>query len=475
MNYDLVILGGGLAGLFAAARASELGIKKIGLFEKGRHLGGNGRLCRTFVSSALSDFGNYDSNENDIKLYHHAMNQLHHVANPEVVQRYLFSAKRVARWLEDRKLNEQWQHIPAGANPHLEGDGSVNLEARKKGARLGALVCDVLITECQASPAVEIHMNAPGIKLLTDKEGNVNGAVVRLDGKETKIYGKKLILACGGAGGAFESLYKYLPDYMAPGDDMLIFGVPTCSGDGIAMAEVLGAEVGKEMNIHLLGPSYAILSGPIFDINTDPRGLMVNKNGLRVMDETFFYDARPIAHRSPKKVLYTVLGAGLFDILWKEKGDGTPVSELPNKYAGEINKGYLHIAKDLDEAAEFIGCDVRKLRESIERYEASCKASYDSHMLKDSEYLVSLGGAPYYIIYNVRAIDSTQGGITINRDFEAVTPEGKTIGGMYVVGDHATGFVSEYYGPGGAGMTWAMVSGFLSAESTAEYLKKINK
>jgi len=43
---------------------------------------------------------------------------------------------------------------------------------------------------------------------------------------------------------------------------------------------------------------------------------------------------------------------------------------------------------------------------------------------------------------------------------------------MYVVGDHVTGFVtSDYYGPGGAGATFAMVSGFLAAEDSAKYIK----
>ena len=198
----------------------------------------------------------------------------------------------------------------------------------------------------------------------------------------------------------------------------------------------------------------------------------MNKNGLRVIDETFFRDVQPLTNKSPGKVLYTIFGARSLDTVWKEQGDGTPLSEFTDKYAEDIKKGYMYIAGDLDEAAEFIGCDAKVLDGSVERYEASCKAGFDSHMLKDPENLISLGGAPYYVLYNVRAMDSTQGGITINQDFEAIKPEGKAIEGMYVVGDHVTGFVSEYYGPGGAGMTWAMVSGFLSAESAAEYLAK---
>ena len=471
MDYDLVIIGGGLAGLFAAARAAELGVKKIGVFEKGGHLGGNGRLCRTFVSSDFADYGDYNSDVNKTKLYKRSMSLLHQTGNPEVIQRYIFATKRVTKWLEDRKLNEKWKEIRAGAGP-FESDCSRNVENRPEFAALGSLVCDVLVDECKTSPVVETYLNAPAVKLLTDKKGNVKGVVVKLDGKETEVNSRKVILACGGVGGSFESLYKYLPKYMAPGDDLLMQGVRTCTGDGIAMAEALGAEVAKEMNIHLLGPGYAGSRwSKLFPVASDPKAMIVNKKGLRIIDEAFFREAQPLTNRSPGKVIYTILGSKIFEKIWKEAGDGTTVAELPKKYADDIKNGFLCVAEDLNKAAGFIGCDVKVLKESIEKYEASCKAGYDGHLLKSAEYLVPMGEAPYYILYNRRAMDSTQGGITINKDFEAVTPEGKAIGGMYVVGDHVTGFVSsDFYGPGGAGMTFAMVSGFITAESAAVYL-----
>jgi fumarate reductase flavoprotein subunit len=473
LEYDLVIIGGGLAGLFAAARAAELGVKKIGVFEKGDHLGGNGRFCATFFSSDFADYGNYNSDENQIKLYRRAMNYLKQTGNPEVIQRYVFATKRVAKWLEDRKLNEKWTQLKADMVP-FQSDCSINVENRKEYAVMGSLVCDVLIAECKANPGVETHLNAPAVKLQTDKKGNVTGAVVKLDGEYTEVSGKKLILACGGAGGSFESLCRWLPKYMASGDYMDMKGVRTCTGDGIAMAEALGAEVGKDMNIHLLGPGYAERGSKISAITMDPRTMIVNKKGLRIMDETFARDAMPLANRTAGKALYILLGAGSFGAIWKEKGDGTLVSEIPAKFAGDIKKGALCVAGDLDKAAKFIGCDAKALKESIDRYEASCRAGYDSHMLKTKENLLPLGGAPYYVLWSVRTMDSTQGGITINKDFEAVTPGGNAIGGMYVVGDHATGFVTaDYYGPGGAGFTWAMSSGFIAAEDAAKYIKGI--
>jgi len=473
MDYDLVIIGGGQAGLMAAARAAELGVKKIGVFEKGKFLGGNGLMWNTFVSSDFADYGDYSTEKNQIGLYRRAMETLKQTGNPELIQRYLFATKRIAKWLEDRKLNEKWKTIRAGAGP-FESDCSRNVESAVDGARLGAMVCKALIEEIKANPGVESYLNATAVKLLTSKNGNVSGAVIKLEGGDyAEVSGKKLILACGGVGGTNESLAKWLPKYHAPGDYMNFGGVRTCSGDGIDMAESIGAEVGKEMNIHLLGPGYAGGRGAgIGLVANDARVMVLNKKGQRAIDETFMRDAQPVCNRVPGKVLYIFLGADSFGTIWKEKGDGTPVSEIPAKYADDIKKGALCVANDLNEAAKFIGCDARVLKVSLDRYEASCRAGYDSHLLKTKENLLPVGGAPYYILWSVRSMDSTQGGITTNKDFEAVTPEGKTIGGMYVVGDHVTGFVtSDYYGPGGAGATFAMVSGFLCAEDAAKYIK----
>jgi fumarate reductase flavoprotein subunit len=501
LEYDLVIIGGGLSGLVAATRAAELGIKKIGLFEKGKIFGGNGLSCNSFVSSDFADYGDYHTDTNSIKLYRRAMNMLNQTGDPELIQRYLFATKRVAKWLEDRRLNEKWKPAPTVGHPEFTSDCSRNVETNEENVTLGLQICKVMIAECKTRSNVEMHLNSPAVKLLTDKNGDVRGAVVKLSGGEyAEVSAKKVILACGGVC-SNEALCKWLPKYMAPGDYMQYRGVNTCSGDGIEMAAAIGAEVGKEMNIHLLGPSYAatvyIKHGTEEKMNAignaagDPRVMVLSKKGVRIIDETYSRDGRAVCSLVPGKVFYTFLGSnsiktvltsssspggsgeveGAQGMPQQGQGEAVAVEEIPTRFAADIKKGALCVAKDLDEAAKFIGCDVKTLKASLDRYEAACQAGYDSHLLKAKENLLSPGGPPYYIILNVRSLDTTQGGITTNKDFAAITPAGRAIGGMYVVGDHVTGFVtSDYYGPGGAGFTFAMAGGFLCAEDAAKYI-----
>ena len=51
MQYDLIVIGSGAAGMTAAVRAKEAGISRILILEKGPYVGGNARaaggMCTT--------------------------------------------------------------------------------------------------------------------------------------------------------------------------------------------------------------------------------------------------------------------------------------------------------------------------------------------------------------------------------------------------------------------------------------------
>lgn len=470
-SYDIVVVGGGISGLCAAARASELAEVRVAVIEAGKLLGGNGRLARTFFSTDFSDYGDYSSDENAVKLYRKTMDTLHNTGNPEIIKRYIFNTKRIAQWLEDRGIG--WEPVPERAGP-FSSDCSRNVELHDDGTgapRLGAAICDRLIDQCRCSGRVDFFTATRAVKLLTDQSGAVTGVVVSSDGGNLVFNSKKLILACGGVGGSHESLARYLPKYFAPGDDLRIGGVHTCVGDGIRMAEELGAQTRVSMNIHLLGPTYAGgRFSKLFPVGIDARSYIVNKRGERVMDESKFRDAQELTNRSPGKVLYELYDRTGMEKIWLQAYNGEPpftVDDFAERLAAEIKRGWLCIAGTLDEAAGFIGCPAGTLREGITRYNSACAAGCDEHLLKPAEHLMAIGEGPYYVLYCIRDMDSTQGGISVNRDFEAVTPEGETIKDMYVVGDHVSGWVSEFYGPGGAGMSWAMTSGFLAGEDAA--------
>lgn len=147
--------------------------------------------------------------------------------------------------------------------------------------------------------------------------------------------------------------------------------------------------------------------------------------------------------------------------------ENVPFENIRTAFPNDVRKGAFKVADTLEELAEFLGADPVVLRATLERYNQDCAAGVDTQLRKNPKYLIPVEG-PYYALYAVRSLDSTQGGITVNADFEALKPDGTVIHGMYVTGDHVTGFVSELYGPGGAVMTFAMVPGYLAGEMAAK-------
>ena len=316
MNYDLAILGGGLSGLFAALSAAEAGVKSIGVFEAGAVLGGNGRMASTFVSSDFADYGNYDSDENANKLYKRAMNTLEGTGNPELIYKYLYHTRDIAKWCEARGLQKRWQPVTFGP---FRSNCSRNVEFQeddRTSERIGTGIVKLLIAELEKYPAIEVHRQARGRTLFTDSEGTVNGAMVETKEGYTVVNCKRLILACGGVGGSAESLAKYLPDVVAPTDDIRPDGVHSCVGDGVEMARALGAEVGLHMNIHLLGPGYlGNRNSKLGSCMDSPYAIYLSKAGRRFVDETTRF-GQDLVKTLPGRVYYAVFGQGSLKTAW---------------------------------------------------------------------------------------------------------------------------------------------------------------
>lgn len=497
-TYDIAILGGGLSGLFAAVRAAEKGTGKIGLFEVNPILGGNGRMASTFVSSDFADYGDYSSDENAEKLYKRTMTTLEGTGHPELIYKYLYHTRDIAKWCEARGLQKRWRPVTFGP---FKSNCSRNVEfeeADRSSERIGSGIVKLLIAELDKYPNIEVHLRSRAKQLLTDKTGTVIGALVETPEGYDVVNCKKLILACGGVGGSAESLARYLPDVVAPEDDIRPDGVHSCVGDGVVMAKALGAETGLHMNIHLLGPGYlGSRNSKLANCVDSPYGIYLSKAGKRFTDETMRF-GQDLVKTLPGRVYYTVFGQKALETAWdapklpmgpppgSEGGPGpdmdemppmnlppmeeVPVSQARTAFPEEVRKGAFKVAETVEELAEFMGADPAVLQATLDRYNADCKAGKDTQLRKEPKYLIPVE-APFYALYSVRSLDSTQGGITVNADFEAVKPDGTAIPGMYVTGDHVTGFVSELYGPGGAGMTFAMVSGYLAGEMAAEAVR----
>lgn len=479
MNVDVAIIGAGAAGLMAAVTAVKHGLS-VAVFEKAGAPGGNTVRAGTIFSTAYKDWGSYEDDQNVSILYRTLMSELHQLGNPRLIHRYIDRAKDVARYFEGHEI--PWVYLSEGA---FGMKGSINVELFEGKISLGAFLIKALRAECEEL-GIQIYNKSPGKELITDIEGNVCGVMVEQEGKHLVVSAKTVILSCGGAAGTPESINRYLPKYQSTEDEVHCNGVRACTGDGIEMCRKIGAETEKGMNIHLLPPW---LGGNEFSktgfLLEDPRALLLRKDGRRLMNEEYAYgkDILEVVNEAPGKVCYAIYDEENGKALWKEHDDiseipekfrirfkvGTPFENMEQDFANQFRTGCVYIAKDLEEAANFIGADIEALTQTIAAYNTAVDSESDTHFFKDKKYLTcGVKKAPFYLFKGIRSVDSTQGGIAVNEFLEPLTPAGKPIKGIYVCGDHVNGFVAEkYYGPGGAGLTFAFVSGLLAAEQAA--------
>ncbi len=482
-KYDVVIVGAGAAGLMASVTAKKKGLKVL-VLEKGAAVGGNAVCAGTIFSTALKDWGDYDNDRDNVNaLYAAIMKELHYLGNPRLIRRYISRAKDVARYFEETGL--PWVHLSGGG---FGFPGSINVEYFEGTVSLGAFLVREMKKDCEKL-GVEIITKARGKALIQDEEGKVIGITAEIDGADTDIAADTVILSCGGVAGSPESIGKYLPRVQQPGDEIRPAGVPYCVGDGIEMCEAIGAETRKNMNIHLLPPWFGghefTREGLIFE---DARALYLRKDGRRLMNEEVgFRDIMDVTNAAPGKVVYAIFDANAFKELWEETSDvnnlppwvmkfanrinfNAKLENLEKDYAADFRHGAIYKAETLEDAAAFMGADSAILKATVDEYNKAVETGIDEYMGKSAEKLVfPVKDGPFYVLKGVRQVDSTQGGITVNEFLQPLTPEGKAISGVYVCGDHVTGFAAEnYYGPGGAGLTFALVSGMMAAEQAAE-------
>jgi len=144
--------------------------------------------------------------------------------------------------------------------------------------------------------------------------------------------------------------------------------------------------------------------------------------------------------------------------------------------SGSAGDGIAFKADTVEELAKKIGLDPKALKETIDTYNASCKAGMDWDYYKPAEYLVPLNKPPYYAAKGTPGNDGAFGGVRVNPDMQAYKKGGGLVEGLYVVGDFATG---KHIVMGGIKVhainnsSWAYASGFIAASNMFNYLESL--
>jgi fumarate reductase flavoprotein subunit len=486
LKADIVVIGSG-GGLAAAVAAAEKGASVI-LLEKVNVLGGYTRQANGLMACESPVQKRQNITVTREAVFKKFMDWNHwHRAEPRVISAFINKSGDTIEWLEKKGVKFDLVVNDYGLSViHIPENMMVSVQ-------------DAL-SQSASDLGVKILLRTSGGKIRRDATGKVTGVAARQDEKDLEIQTKSVIIATGGFGDNRELLRRYCPDYY---DEMLLDNWPqheAHSGDGIFMAEEIGAGIADWIPIYhrgggggLGGPPWQ----PVLPRSMPQRMIWVNQNGKRFTDE-FTCGAMEgnmaggnALFLQPDRVQYSIWatelvekveegGPGFEEKLHKHSKPGKGAITVSEKGAGVTQKlqklakeGKVKIADSWEGIAAWIGCDPATLQAEIALYNSYCDKGRDEMFAKDPAYLVPLSKPPYYAVKGSESqVGQTLGGIKVDENMAVLDRKGNIIPGVYAAGVIADGHQGQTYcyEVGGCSVGFAVNSGRIAGESAASYV-----
>ncbi|MET0567517.1 MAG: FAD-dependent oxidoreductase [Hyphomicrobiaceae bacterium] len=461
---DVIVVGGGIAGLVTAVRAAELGLS-VTLLEKGRE---ERYLCNARMSGGVFHLAFHDPKTFPDELLAAVNAASGGYADPVLTKVVAQRAGNLVEWLRGqgarfiRAGNVAWQNYIL-APPRLLRAG---IDWMGRGP-------DVLLRQLSAAlqqRGGKIRLGARGHALVMDN-GRCTGIEADVDGQSVRFSARAVVLADGG----FQSNLDMVRQHISPEPGKLKQrGGATGTGDGMRMAQDAGAALTTLDRFygHLLCRdamhSDKVWPYPELD-GVATASILVDTHGRRFADEGMggVWLANTIA-RQPDPLCATIV----FDAkIWEGPGRSARIPANPSlANAG----GTIHTAPTLDALAAMAGLHAEILQTTVAAYnEAVRMERTDTLSPPRSTNRFKpwpIEAPPFYAIPVCAGITYTMGGIRIDADARVLRPDGSAIDGLYAAGSTTGGLEGGARAAYLGGLTKAGVQGLCAAEHIARTL-----
>nr|WP_241634017.1 flavocytochrome c [Fusobacterium gastrosuis] len=441
---DIVVIGGGGAGITAAIAAHEKGAKVI-LLEKTALLGGNTNYATGGINAAGTKIQKEAGIEDSPELFmQDTMKGGKGVNNKELVKVMTENSAGIVDWLVERGVD-------ITEVTYSGGQSVKRIHRPTGGVAVGPVVVSGL-TKVLDKEKIDYRTSDKAVEIL--KTGNkVSGVKVSGTNGDYTIKAKAVIVATGGFGANAEMVEKYNPNLKGFGTT----NSPAILGEGIEMVQKVGGDLVdmKEIQTH---PT--VVHKKPYMITESVRGegaILINRDAKRFINEL---ETRDVVS---KAVLDQKEGSAY--ILFNQE-----IREKLKAADGYVKKGYA-VEGTLDEIAKQLGIDGKTLKETVEKYNEAVRLKVDNEFNK-TNFARELLGNKFYAIEISPAIHHTMGGVRINTNAEVLAKNGKAIRGLYAAGE-VTGGVHGANRIGGNAVTDITVFGKIAGENAATYIKSV--
>ena len=427
---DVVVIGGGGAGLASAISSMQAGAKKVIVLEKLGYVGGSTNVSEGALN-AVDDQrqkaqGIKDSDET---FYETTMHGGHDKGDPTLVRFLTSHSMDAVNWLESLgvKFND---HIGAatgslGQRSHYPATPYGNTYIRT----FEKVIAD-------SNGKIQVLLDTPAVKLIQNKSGRVVGVVGNNFGSKVTVMAKDgVIIATGGFGAnvAYRQkvntgVWKNIKLDNSIGCTNI---QKAAQGQGLFLAQKVGAKlIGlSDIQIHPCGTPG---TGLMENIRTSGRNrIFVNSDGNRFVNEGAARDVLANAIFQQKGRTYWIVVNKL----------RYPTPDFKDRMGASIRNmealGAVVEAPTLDELAKKTGMNAENLKKAIADYNAvvSGKAKDKLGFVANNKDDKQMTEGPWYACRKVPTVHHTMGGIKINVKSQVINTKGKVIPGLYAVGE----------------------------------------
>lgn len=453
-EFDVVVVGCGVAGLNAAVAARQQGAR-VALLERAtrEERGGSTRYTEAFLRMKNHDEVADDFEEHfmlnaggnlDPAIVAETMrgwderstlSRSMGFADPELIAEFARNAGPTIRWMES--FGVQFDFFPT---PFLT---SCTPRMSPRGGGLA-------IVEGMAAAAeklgVEFFYRTTARSLILDDAGGVAGLSANGEGGAgLRFTARSVVLGCGGFAGNPEMMTQYVGPrslFLRP----VARGGHYNKGEGIRMALAAGAATSGDFgSFHAepIDPRSGIAEPAIFIF---PYGILVNSEGRRFIDEapgTVDATYEPITrriHAQDGGIAWVILDARLDDIPNKQVAIRTDQPPLTGATIAEL--------------AGVIGVPAERLEATVAAYNAACPPEAGFKALEidglatrgldpqKSNWARPIDRGPFLAYPIMSANVFTFGGVKIDGSGNVLNADGDPIAGLYAAGE----MVGVYYG-----------------------------
>jgi fumarate reductase flavoprotein subunit len=458
---DVVVIGGGIAGMIAANRAAQLGLRAIVLEQ-----GSDAKYrCNTRFTGGTFHVAMREITLDEQTLYDTIVKISDGFVRPELARLMARDGRRVVSWLQAEGTRfmrasaseyHRWVLAPPGrSRPGLDWEG-----------RSGDVLLQLLESQL-AKRGGKLARGTRAKTLIMDGSRCV-GVVADSAGSEISYSARAMVIADGG----FQSNPDLLRQYITKHPDRLKQrGGANGFGDGAKMASAAGAELvsmdcfyGHTLSKDAL-TNDNLWPYPYLD-SLVTAGIVVDGAGRRYTDEGRggVHVANATARLEDPLSAHVVFDAAI----WDKAGRNGLIAANPHL---EREGGTMHRADSIEALCALAGLPADALAQTIADYNAACSGdglgSLSPVRTTAKAKAEPIARAPFYAVPMVAGITHTMGGIRINEHAQALRADGTAIEGLYAAGGASGGLEGGSQIAYVGGLAIGGVTGLAAAEHAA--------